>query len=197
MGILLYIIYCFFLDAFSIFSLPLFFFCQYHRYVSWHIIPWVNPILNSLCFLFLSYSFLSYIREFFSYFLFRHFPRYFSFCYPVGPPIMPMLVCLVLFQKSLKLSSFFILHYSIPRQSFPPLFSQLTYPFFCLIYSIIDSIVLISIIVFTLLFFIFSNSLLKFPLNFLLCSSILFLHSWIIFIFITLNYFLGRLPIYP
>ena len=67
--------------------------------------------------------------------------------------------------------------------------------FFCLIYSAIDSFncgFYFSYCILQLwLFFIFSNSLLKTSCAFSLWASILFLSSWIIFMIITLNSFLG------
>ena len=60
-----------------------------------------------------------------------------------------------------------------------------------------SSLFFISVIVFFnyLWFFIFSNYLLKTYCNFLLYAWILFPGSWIIFVIITLNSLLGRLPV--
>ena len=108
-----------------------------------------------------------------------------------------MLVCLMLSQRSETVlnsfhSFFFILlcssyfHYSV---------FQVTYPFFCLSYSAIDSSreFLISFIVFITVCLLFSSS--RSLLNVSYIFSILFPRFWIIFTIITLNSFSGTLPI--
>ena len=76
------------------------------------LLPWVYPTWDSLCFLDLDDSFLCHIRDFFGYYLFKYFLR--SFLSPSfsSTTIMWMLMCLMLFQRSLRLSSFlFILFF--------------------------------------------------------------------------------------
>ena len=73
--------------------------------MSQHVSPWVYPVWNSLSFLDLGGYFLSHVREIFVYNLFKYFLRSFLF-FPSGTPIMQMLVCLMLSQRSLRLSSF-------------------------------------------------------------------------------------------
>ena len=117
-----------------------------------------------------------------------------------GTPIIQMLVHLVLSQRSLRLPSILFIHsffFILLLGSYFHLFiCQLTYPFFCLIYPVIDSfrVFLISVIVLFItvcLLFHSSRSLLNVSCIF----SILFLRFWIIFTIITLNSFSGRLPI--
>ena len=72
---------------------------------------WVYPALDCLCFLDLVDYFLSHVREVFSYYLFKYFLRSFLSS-SSGTPTMQMLVCLLLSQRSLWLSSFlFFLFY--------------------------------------------------------------------------------------
>ena len=112
---------------------------------------------------------------------------------PSRTPIMQMLVHLMLPQRSLRLSSFlFILFlYSALWQWFPSV-SQVTYLFFCLSYSDVDSF---SYIIHLCLFFSSSRSLVNFSCIFSIFASILFPRSWIIFTMIILNSFYGRLPV--
>ena len=64
-----------------------------------------------LCFLDLSDCFLSPMKQFFSYYLSSYFLR--PFISPSGTPIMLMLVHLMLSQRSLRLSSFFFILFSL------------------------------------------------------------------------------------
>ena len=115
-----------------------------------------------------------------------------------------MLVCLILCQRSLRQSLLlfilFPLFCSVAVISTNQSVFQLTYSFFCLIYSAIDSFqgFFISVTVFFIsvyLFFKSSSSLLNISFIFSVCISILFLRSWIIFTIIILNSFSGRLSI--
>ena len=112
---------------------------------------------------------------------------------PFGTPVMQTLGHLLLSQSSLKLSSFhylFFLYSSVAVISMT--FFQLTYPFFCLIFSYWFYFFHLQYCIHQLLlFFIFYSSLLKIC-NFSL--SILFLSSWIIPLIVTRNSFMGGLP---
>ena len=68
--------------------------------------PWVYFIWYSLHFLDLSEWFLSHVREVFGYYLWNISSVPFSLSSPSGTPIIQMLVCLMLSQNSLRLSSF-------------------------------------------------------------------------------------------
>ena len=116
MGVSLKVICHFSLVAFNILSV--FNFCRFDFCVSCCAPPWVYPAWDSLCFLDLVDYFLSHVWKVFRYYLFKYFLRSFLSS-PSGTPIMQMLVCLMLFQRSLRLSSFFFL-YSILWQLFPP-----------------------------------------------------------------------------
>ena len=138
MGIPLYVIFCFSLAAFNIFSLNLIFVSFINMCLGVFLLRFI--LYGTLCFLNLGGYFLSCVREVFHYNLFRYFLRPFLFLFFSGTPIIRMLVPLVLSQRSLRLSSipftlfFFILllgsyfHHSV---------LQLTYSFFCLSYSVI------------------------------------------------------------
>ena len=67
---------------------------------------------GTLCFLYLVEYVLPHVREVFSYYLFKHFLRS-SLSSSSGTPIMQMLVHLMLFQRSLGLSSFLFNLFSI------------------------------------------------------------------------------------
>ena len=122
----------------------------------------------------------------------------FSLFSPSGTPIMWMLVHLILSQRCLKLSSFIFFLLFRGSDFYHSVF-QLTYLFFCLIYSVIlSSMFFISIIVLfnsVFLFFISSSSLLNISHVLWVCASIIFPWSCIIFTIITLNSYLCRLPI--
>jgi len=96
MDIPLYVICCFSLVDFHIFSV--FNFSKFDDCMFQH----VNPIWDCLCFLDLGDCFLSHDRKVFKYFL-----RAFSPSSPSGTPVMRMLVHLPLSQRFLKLSDFF------------------------------------------------------------------------------------------
>ena len=69
---------------------------------------------GTLCFLDLLDYFLSHVRELLRYYLFKYFLRSFSLSSPSGTPIMQMLVCLMLSQRSIRLSSFFSFFFPYP-----------------------------------------------------------------------------------
>ena len=107
-----------------------------------------------------------------------------------GTPKIWRLVCLMLLQRSLRLSSFFFSFfflYSVLWQWFPP---------FCLpgYLSILLQLLLLiaSSVLFICSFLFFSSSM---SLVNICIFSILFLRFWIIFIIISLNPLCGRLPI--
>ena len=116
---------------------------------------------------------------------------------------MGMLVCLTLSQRSLKLSSFlfflFALFYSAAVISTILSSSSLIHfsaPFILLLSP--SSVFFISVILFVqlCLFFNSFSSLLNISCILLVCASVLFPRSWIIFMIITLNSFAGRWPIF-
>ena len=91
------------------------------------------------CFLDLVDYFLSHVWEVFRYSLFKYFLRSFLSS-PSGTPIMQVLVCLMLFQRPLRLSSFHSFFYILFCGSyFHHSVLQVIYPFFCLSYSAMDS----------------------------------------------------------
>ena len=83
MGVPLYVISHFSLDAFNI--LPAFNFSQFDYYVSQCVPPWVYPAWDSLYFLDLADDSCSHVREVFSYYLFKYFLRSFLSLLPLGP----------------------------------------------------------------------------------------------------------------
>ena len=66
----------------------------------------------TLNFLNLGDCFLSHVREVFIYYLFKYFPMLFL-SFPSGTSVMWLLVCLMLFQSSLKLSSYLFILLSL------------------------------------------------------------------------------------
>ena len=105
---LLFVIFsCCLQYSFSVFN-----FCQFDYYVSWCVPPWIYPVWDSLRFLDLLDYFLLHVREVFTYYIFKYFGGSFLSS-PSGTPIMQMLVCLMLSQRSLRLSSFFFIIFSI------------------------------------------------------------------------------------
>ena len=73
--------------------------------MSWHISPWVYPVWDSLCLLDLIDYFLFHVGEIFIYNLFKNFLIPFLFLFFFWDPCNSMLVCLILSQRSLRLSS--------------------------------------------------------------------------------------------
>ena len=79
----MYVIFCYSLAAFNIFSLYLIFVSLIN--VSWCVSPWVYPAGDSLCFLDLDGYFLSHVREVFDYNLFKYFLGSFLSLLLLGP----------------------------------------------------------------------------------------------------------------
>ena len=73
--------------------------------MSWHVSPWVYPVWDSSCFLDLIDYFLFHVEEIFYYNLFKNFLIPFLFLLFFWDPMIRMLVCLILSQRSLRLSS--------------------------------------------------------------------------------------------
>ena len=87
-------------------------FCQFVYYTSRRVFPWVYPAWDSLCFLDLGGYFPSHVMEVFNYTLFKYFLGSFCLSSPSWTPVVRMLLCLMLSQRSLRLSSLlFILFY--------------------------------------------------------------------------------------
>ena len=91
MGVPLYVI-CFPLVAFNILSWSLIFVSLITMCLGVFLLGFI--LSGTLCFLDLVDYFLSRVREFFSYYLFKYFLR--SFLSSSGTPLMRMLVCLML-----------------------------------------------------------------------------------------------------
>ena len=150
----------------------------------------VYPALGSLCFLYFVDYLISHIREVFSYYLLKYFLGSFLSS-SLGTPIMQMLVHLMLSQQSLKMSPFFFhtfFYMLLCGTNFHHSLFQVTYLFFCLSYSAIDSC---WCIIHLCLVFSFSRFLVDISCIF----SILFLRPWVIFIIIILNSISGILPL--
>ena len=101
-GVPLCIISCFSLTAFKI----IFNFCHFNYNASRYGMLWVYTVWDSLCFLDLGVCFLSQVREVFSYYVFKFILCPF-FSSPSGTPIMWVLVCVMLSQRSLKLFKYY------------------------------------------------------------------------------------------
>ena len=71
--------------------------------MSWRVSPCIYPVCDSLCLLDLIDYF--HVGEIFNYNLFKNFLISFLFLSSSGTPIIRMLVCLILSQRSLRLSS--------------------------------------------------------------------------------------------
>ena len=105
-----------------------------------HCVPsWIYPVWDSLCFLYLGDYLLFQIRAVFDYSLFKCILNPFLF-FLFWEPYNSKLVHLMLPQRSLRLSLFLFILFSVfcSMAKIPPFF-QVTYPFFCLSYSSIDS----------------------------------------------------------
>ena len=130
-----YVICHFSLVALNILSLSLIFVSLITMYLGVFLLRFILP--GTMHFLDLVDYFLSHVREVFSYYFFKYFlDSFLSLFSPSGTPIMWMLVRLMLSQRSLRLSSFFL-----PPSFFYILFCssefhhsvfQVTYLFFCL-----------------------------------------------------------------
>ena len=112
MGIPLYIICCFSLAAFNIFSLYLIFESLIN--MSWCVPPWIYTVWDSLCFLDLLDYFFSHTREVFNYNLFKCFlSSFFLSLLLLGYLYIQMFVWLMLFQRSLRLFSILFILFSL------------------------------------------------------------------------------------
>ena len=100
MGFPSYITYCFSLAAFNILSLCLIFVSLISMCL-WCVSPWIYPLCASWTWLTTSFSMLGKISTVISSKIFSY-PFFFS---SSGTPIILMLVCLILSQRSLRLSS--------------------------------------------------------------------------------------------
>ena len=178
--------------------------------MSWGVSPWICPVWDSMGFLDLGDYFLPHFREVFHYYLLKYFLLVFLFVFffwdsydsNVGAFSIVVEVSEVVL---ISFNSFFIfplcfinLYHSI---------FYLTYPVFCLRYSIICSLQSVSdliycIIHYILTIFISSRSLLNLSFIFsilvsrlFICDSILISRFWIIFTINIQNSFSGRFPI--
>ena len=155
----------------------------------------INPVWD------LGDCFLSHVGEVSSYYLIKHFPR------PLLSSLSEMCIMwiwghLMLFQRSLKLLYIYFFLFSLfyfmamISTTLPAHWSILLLHLFCYWFLLVF---FISVTLFNSiwLFFTFSNSLLKTSCNFLLCASILLLKLWLIFMIVTLNFFLGRFLVIP
>ena len=140
MGFPLYVICCFSLAAFNMFSLCLSF-DSLIKYVLWHVSPWIFPVWDSLYFLDLINYFLSHIREVFYYNLFKYFLSPFLFLFFFWDPynsnvgvlnVVPEVSETVL----ISFHSFFLI--LLCSNYFHYFIFQVTFVFFCLSYSAID-----------------------------------------------------------
>ena len=130
----LYAISYFSLVAFNILSLSLAFVVLITMCLGVFLLGFI--LLRTLCFLHLVDYFLSHVRKVFTYFF-----KYFLVSLlssPAGTCIMVILVSLMLFQRSLRLSSFFFYILFCDSDSHQSIL-QITYLFFCISYSAIDS----------------------------------------------------------
>ena len=111
MGIPLYVICCFSLAAFKIFSLYLIFDSLINMCLGVFLLGFT--LYGTLHFLDLTDYVLSHIREVFNYNLFKYFLSPFFFSSSSGPSEIRMLVHLMLSQRSLSLSSVLLLFFSL------------------------------------------------------------------------------------
>ena len=146
--------------------------------------PWAHPAWDSLCFLDLVDYFFSHVREVYSYFS-GIFSGLFSLSSLSVIPIMQILVCLMLFQRSFRLASFIFILFSIfcSWQWFPPfcppghlsMLQLFCYGFLLVYYSSL-----------VCLFFSSFRSVVDISCIISIFTSILFPRSWIIFTIIIL-----------
>ena len=92
------------------FSYSVFNFCHFDYSVSWCVFPWVYPAWDSLCFLDLVDS---HIREVFNYYLFKYFLRPFLSLSSFWDPYNVNFGALNVVQRSLRLSSFPFILFSV------------------------------------------------------------------------------------
>ena len=80
--------------------------------MSWGVLAWVYPVWDSLCFLDLDGYFLPHFREVFNYCLLNIFSWFFFLPSSSGTPMIRMLGRFILSWRSLRLSSFLLIHFS-------------------------------------------------------------------------------------
>ena len=80
--------------------------------MSWGVLPWVYPVWDSLGFLALGDYFLPHFREVFNYYLLKYFLMVFLLSSSSRTPMIRMLRHLILSWRSLRLSSFLLIHFS-------------------------------------------------------------------------------------
>ena len=81
--------------------------------MSWGVLPWVYSVWDSLGFLDLGDYFLPHFREVFNYYLLKYFSWSFFLSSSSGIPMIQMLGHLTLSWRSLRLSSFLLIHFSL------------------------------------------------------------------------------------
>ena len=134
------VICCFSLAAFNIFSLYLIFDSLINMCQS--VSPWIYSICDSLHFLDLIDDSLSHVREVFNYNLFKYFLRPFLFLFFFWDPYNSNVGVFNVVSEVSKtvLNSFHSFSFILLCGSYFHYFIfQVTYPFFCLSYSAIDS----------------------------------------------------------
>ena len=110
-GTPLYVICCFSLAAFNIFNLYLIFDSLINMYLGLFLLGFI--LYGTLCYLDLIDYFLSQILDVFNYNFFNYFLSYFLFSSSSGTPIVWIVVCLMLSQRSLGLSSMLFILFSL------------------------------------------------------------------------------------
>ena len=143
MGVPFYVICHFSLVAFNIFSLSLIFVNLITLCLSVFLLGFILPGTLCASWTWLTVSF-PMLAKFSAIIPSNIFSGTFSLSYPSGTHIMQRLVHLMLSQKSLRLSSFLFILCSLSfilfhGSDFHNCVFQITYPFFCLSYSAIDS----------------------------------------------------------
>ena len=135
MGFPLYVASPLLLLIFFVFSLH-----QFDEYVSWHVSPWVYPVLDSLCLLDLTDNFIFRVGEILNYNLFKNFLMPFLFL-SFWDLYNSNVVHLIVPEDSETLLSSFHSFYFILlfRSYFHHFIFQLTFLFFCFKYSVIVS----------------------------------------------------------
>ena len=132
MGVPLFICH-FSLVAFNILSLSLIFVNFIAMCLSVFLLGFILP--GTMCFLVFGDYFLSHVRGVYSNYLFKCFLRSFLSLFSSETPIIQMLVCLMLSQRSLSLCSFLFILFSYILFCSSDIHHsalQVIYPFFCL-----------------------------------------------------------------
>ena len=115
--------------------------------MSWRVSPWIYPVCDSLCFLDLINYFLSHIREVFNYNRFNYFLSPFLYPFSLWDPYNSNVGAFNVVSEVSETvlnsfhSFFFILFCS---SYFHYFIFQVTYPFFCLSYSELFSVIINS-----------------------------------------------------